>query len=134
VDQAIQVRARMRAILEDTIEGCVVNEAGSVAEAKHLFRSINPDLVMLDLDLPDGTGLKVLSFVKHDRQDCVVIVISSYSDLEIRNFCFALGADKFFEKSTEFEQAIETINNLVNRTGTLQSELQQSISGENGIK
>jgi two-component system, NarL family, response regulator DevR len=113
VDQAILVRQRIRAILEDAIGGCVVYEAGSIAEAQGLFVSADPDLVMLDLDLPDGNGLKVASFVKQTREDCVVVVLSNYSDLEIRQYCQALGVDHFFEKSTEFEQAIETIGGLV---------------------
>jgi two-component system, NarL family, response regulator DevR len=112
VDQATPVRERIKAILEELIDGCDVREAGSVAEAQQLFRSSDPDLVMLDLDLPDGNGLKFLSFVKQYRRECKVVVLSSYDDLEIRQFCFGLGADHFFVKSTEFEQAVETINGI----------------------
>ncbi len=99
--------------MEESIDGCEVREAGSVAEAQQLFRDSQPDLVILDLDLPDGNGLNMLSFVKHTRPECTVMVLSSYVDVEIRQFCCALGADHFFEKATEFEQAIEVIGRLV---------------------
>jgi two-component system, NarL family, response regulator DevR len=113
VDQATPVRERMRAILEETITGCVVSEAGSFREAKELLSRTYQDLVMLDLDLPDGDGLKVLTYAKQRRQECIVAVLTNYVDVEIRQCCLTLGADYFFEKSTEFEQAVETISSLV---------------------
>jgi DNA-binding NarL/FixJ family response regulator len=77
------------------------------------------------LDLPDGDGLHVLNYVKSARQECVVVVLTSYVDLEIRECCFALGADHFFEKSIEFEQAIETIDCFAHGISVPQNALQK---------
>ena len=56
--------------------GFAAVEAGSVAEALTQFKAEQPAAVLLDIDLPDGSGLDVLREIKRERPETIVIMIT----------------------------------------------------------
>jgi len=112
VEDAAQVRQRLRALMTETGSLHVVAEAATVAEAQRLFDSVHPEAVMLDLALPDGSGLDVLRHIRKAGGRCLVLVLSNHAEPETRHCCYELGADYVFGKSDEFEQALETLHGL----------------------
>lgn len=112
VEDAAQVRQRLRALMTETGSLRVVAEAATVAEAQSLFDSVHPEAVMLDLALPDGSGLDVLRHIRKAKGKCLVLVLSNHAEPETRHCCYELGADYVFGKSDEFEQALETLQGL----------------------
>ena len=62
-DDHALVRAGIRALVEK-IEGVVVGEAGKGSEALELVNELKPNLMLLDLTMPDGGGFEVLDHVK----------------------------------------------------------------------
>jgi DNA-binding NtrC family response regulator len=86
-------------------------EAGTVAEALSQFSGELPAAVLLDIDLPDGSGLDVLRQIKHDRPESVVIMITG--NVEIENTISALrgGAYDFISKPINLEELRVTIRN-----------------------
>ncbi len=93
----------------------LIAEAATVADAVNLFDTTHPQGVVLDIGLPDGSGIDVLRHVRERNSQCVVIVLSNYLEPETYNRCSELGADFIFSKSDEFEQAIETLRELSER-------------------
>jgi DNA-binding NtrC family response regulator len=63
-------------------EGYDVQRAGSVQEARTRVHAGEPDLVITDLKLPDGTGLEVVAAVRARRPRLPIIMITSYSSIE----------------------------------------------------
>jgi len=63
-------------------EGYDVQRAGSVKEARTSVQAAEPDLVITDLKLPDGTGLEVIAAVRARRPRLPIIMITSYSSIE----------------------------------------------------
>jgi DNA-binding NtrC family response regulator len=63
-------------------EGYDVQRAGSVKEARSRVHAAEPDLVITDLKLPDGTGLEVIAAVRARRPRLPIIMITSYSSIE----------------------------------------------------
>jgi DNA-binding NtrC family response regulator len=63
-------------------EGYGVERAGSVKEARTRLDAAEPDLVITDLKLPDGTGLEVIAAVRARRPRLPIIMITSYSSIE----------------------------------------------------
>jgi len=104
VEDSLPVRQRIRSLIEESGHGTVVGEAGSVAYALALFRTLEPDVVVLDLHLAEGSGYTVLEEIKQTHPDCEVIVLTNFAIPEYQERCRALGADHFFEKSTDFER------------------------------
>ena len=104
VDDSAIVRQRLCELLAEA--PCVrhVIEAASGAEAWTLFERWSPDVVVLDIQLPDDSGLALLRRIKRASPPCLVIVLTNLQDLIFRQESQRLGADYFLHKATEFEQ------------------------------
>jgi DNA-binding NarL/FixJ family response regulator len=70
--------------------------------------------VVLDISMPGGSGMYVLETVKKDRPVPVVIMLTNFAHDQYRQKCLQLGADYFFDKSTEFERVIEVLRGISN--------------------
>ena len=99
-------------------------EAGSVAEALAQFSAETPQAVLLDIDLPDGSGLDVLRQIKAERPEAVVIMITG--NVLIDNTIAALrgGAYDFISKPLSLEELRVTIRNGI-EAGHLRREVDQ---------
>ena len=80
VDDHAMVRTGLRAILEEEIPGVEVQEAGTAHEGLNLLRGYDADAVILDLGLPDRSGLDVLKRIHHEWPRLPVLVLSMYSE------------------------------------------------------
>lgn len=111
-DDHALVRAGIRALVEK-IEGVVVvGEAGTGSEALALIKELHPNLVLLDLTMPEGTGFDVLNHVTKNFPEIRVIVLTVHEAGEYAIRALREGAAGFLPKSaasTELEQAIQTV-------------------------
>ena len=57
-------------------------EADTVKSATQAFESAEPAIVLLDIDLPDGSGLDILTFIKEQSPDTIAIMITGNVDVE----------------------------------------------------
>lgn len=91
--------------------GFAAIEADSVAEAIKQFKAEVPAAVLLDIDLPDGSGLDVLREIKRENPDAIVIMITG--NVQIGNTISALrgGAYDFIAKPINLEELRVTIRN-----------------------
>ncbi len=112
VEDSQQVLSRIRCMIEEAVPVNIVGEAGTVAEAMAALSHTKPDAVVLDLFLSDGASFSVIVEIKRQRPECVVIVFTHFTIPECRERCSAMGADHFFEKSSEFERVPEVLLRL----------------------
>lgn len=94
-----------------------VFEAKDFKSANQIIDKEQPDIAILDIQLPDGSGIDLLSKIKNTHKNAIVIMLTNYPYSIIRKRCDELGADYFFDKSTEFEKVLEV---LENRQATIQ--------------
>jgi DNA-binding NarL/FixJ family response regulator len=80
VDDSAIVRRRLAEMVGHVAHVTVAGEAGSVAEALAMIPLLRPDVVVLDLHLPDGDGVAVLEAVTRAAPAPVVVMLSNYSD------------------------------------------------------
>lgn len=106
VDDSRFVRARLRRLLEESDTRCVVMEAGTATAAAKALQSLRPDVAVLDLNLPDGSGFDLLPGIKRVSPQSVVILLTNHDGPAIRKRATSLGADHYFRKSTEFELVV----------------------------
>lgn len=109
VDASPHLRERIRWLLLERKGLEITGEAGTSVAALALFRQTAPDAVVLDVDLPDGRGHAVLNVIKQTRPECRVVVMTMLRISICRDRCLALGADHYFDKSTEFERLPEAL-------------------------
>lgn len=115
-DDSVVLRERLREMLRDIpgveILGCA--EDGLLAI--NSIRELKPDAVVLDMEMPPGTGMDVLKNIKHGMQGPTVVVLTNFPYPQYRKRAMEYGADFFFDKTTEFDQ----VRNLFGRmTGVL---------------
>ena len=93
--------------------GFAATEAASVAEGLALYNADPPVAVLLDIDLPDGSGLDVLREIKRDNAEAIVIMITG--DVHVDNTISALrgGAYDFIGKPINLEELRITIRNAI---------------------
>lgn len=91
-----------------------MGEAGKGNEAIALIDELSPDLVLLDITMPDGSGFEVLQHVSRNSSHTRVIVLTVHEAGEYAIRALREGAAGFLPKSaasTELEQAIQTVMN-----------------------
>ena len=110
VDDSIDVRRLVIELLSHITDIEVVGEAGTVIQAIEMFQKTNPDVVIIDLQLPEGSGFDVLDHIKSRRPSTMVIVLTNYPLPRYRKRCAEIGVEYFFDKSMEFDKITEVIN------------------------
>ena len=100
----------LRALARMTLERCegvdVVGTAGSGDEALTVTGATDPDVVLLDVVLPDRDGLEVLQSLKADHPDVRVVMMSGLGDV-VGEEAIARGASAFISKDHDFVEAIQ---------------------------
>lgn len=126
VDDHPVVRSGLRVIeaLDSSIR--VVGECGSVADAIKAIHRLNPDVVLLDLRLPDGNGVEVCRQVKSDRPAVRFICLTSFSDAKLVLAAVAAGADAYLLKHHDAERIIEVIHAVLRGEQVIEAELIES--------
>jgi len=101
-------------LLGDTLSshGYNVECANNRREAMSSLKSHSPDLVFLDLKLPDGDGLRLLSCIKKINPITAVNIISAYGTEEVRDEARKLGAYGFIDKPFSEETILKSIREL----------------------
>jgi DNA-binding NarL/FixJ family response regulator len=90
----------------------IIGHAQDVTGALYSIKKLNPDIVILDIRMPGGSGIDVLQDIKKEKQAPMVIILTNYPYPQYRKKCLGLGADYFFDKSTEFEKVTELFKHL----------------------
>jgi DNA-binding NtrC family response regulator len=92
-----------------TRRGYRVDAAGSAAEALVLARGVAPQVVVLDLKLPDRHGLDLLAELRRERAECPVIVLSAHLTPEVTVQALAAGATYVAEKPFQLDTLCELV-------------------------
>ncbi len=78
-------------------------KAMDLKSAKEVLNRHLPDAVLLDMQLPDGSGLELISPAKRQRPDCVIIVATAFGSIQLAVEAMRLGAADFLEKPVDME-------------------------------
>jgi len=100
--------------LKESLEGDNISVVGiteTASEAILFLERQEVDAIIVDISLREGSGIEVLSHLQKKNNHCPIlrIVLTNYATSVSRGMCRSLGADYLFDKSLEFEQAINTL-------------------------
>ncbi|MEW6160065.1 MAG: response regulator transcription factor, partial [Verrucomicrobiota bacterium] len=112
VDDHEVVRIGLRTLLERFPEIEVVGEAGTVATAISETARLRPDVVLLDIRLPDGSGFTACREIQKMPTDTHVLVLTSYTDEEIVFEAIGSGADGYLLKEIDSEALVQAIKKV----------------------
>lgn len=113
VDDHELVRDGLKALMSKEPDLEVVGEAGTVAEAIRRVAFDEPDVVTLDVDLPDGSGVDACGPIKMVSPDTRILILTAFADARAQSEAREQGADGFVLKRTGDFQLIEKIRLVV---------------------
>jgi two-component system response regulator AtoC len=102
-----------------------VLEADTVKSAKQAFADAEPPIVLLDIDLPDGSGIDVLTFIKEQKPETIAVMITGNVDVENSVAALRGGAHDFIGKPVRIEELKVTLRNAA-ETRELRREVAQT--------
>lgn len=114
VDDNEMTRALLRTILKSDdyeVVGEASNSKGGLDQAKKL----KPDVVCLDILLPDGSGIDLLKEIKQESPKTVVLMVTAQRDVETVKQCLANGATGFILKPFNAGIVIKTVKEAILR-------------------
>jgi DNA-binding NtrC family response regulator len=94
-------------------EGFEVHTADSGKDGIVLVQSLKPDVLILDMKLPDISGLEVLKVSKEQSPKTKVIVVTGYVDQGMIDKAEQLGRDAFLQKPFDLTFLIDEVNRLL---------------------
>ena len=101
-DDSKIVVERLASLLRDVPGVQLAGQAGDVPEALRCIQQVNPDVVILDLQMPGGSGLDILRVIRRDHPGLYVLICTNHPYPQYRDECLSAGANFFLDKSTEF--------------------------------
>ena len=115
---------QIRRVLAETLRSWNYEslEAGTLAEARKVFTGEEPKIVLLDIDLPDGSGLDFLSEIKELQPETIVVMITGNVDVKSTIAALRGGAHDFIAKPIQLQELRVTIRNGI-ETQTLRREV-----------
>ena len=112
VEDSAAVRERLIEMIRELEDMEVVGEAGTCDAALAGIMATRPDVAILDVHLPDGSGIKVLAAVKQRFVGIRGIVLTNYTSAQHRTAAADAGAEYFLDKSADFERIPEILGRL----------------------
>ncbi|MCX0244970.1 response regulator transcription factor [Streptomyces drozdowiczii] len=99
-------------------EGWEVRSAGDGAAAVRTARAFRPDVVILDVMLPDMDGLAVLGRLRRELSDVPVLFLTARDSVEDRIAGLTAGGDDYVTKPFSLEEVVARLRGLIRRSGT----------------
>lgn len=122
------VRTGMTSLLDGTgIE--IVGQAATGAEAVEKAKELKPDVISLDVRMPDVDGLTALEQIRDVMPDAKILMLSTFDNPTYMARAHALGAKEYVMKGASREQLVETIRNVATGKPSTQIGHMQRIAG-----
>lgn len=112
IDDSEIIRTRLTELLSSLEDVQVIGEAENALDGTRIVREMAPEVVILDIKMPLGSGLDVLRNISKSNPETKVIVLTNYPYEQYRTKCRELGARYFFDKSTEFDKLPGVLDQL----------------------
>ena len=112
VDDHDMVRVGLRTILNKSPEIEVIGEANSVSTAIQATQRLHPDIVLMDILLPDGKGYEACRTIKSQSKEIKVIMLTAMADREFVSESLQAEADGFILKEISSEKLISSIKQV----------------------
>jgi DNA-binding NarL/FixJ family response regulator len=124
-DDVPELRQLVRFALEEDLEQFVVGEAADGREAVEAVRDLRPDVLVLDLSMPDMDGLQAISEINELAPRTGIVVFTGLGGPAMRDQALSLGADAYVEKGADLVE----LRSVVTEVGRRKAGLRSSSAG-----
>jgi len=123
VDDHALLRDGTRQILEAHPDLQVVGEAASGEVALALVNQLHPEVVLMDIALPEMNGIEVTRTLTRDHPDVRVLMVSAYDEDEYIRSALEAGAAGYLSKTAPGDELVQAVRAVAGGTSVIQSDL-----------
>ena len=120
------IRERLSAILSEHSEFVVVAEASNGWEAVEKARKFQPDVVLLDISMPDLNGLQAAPLIKQAAPAAQILIVTQHNSHFFIRAAFAAGALGFLEKKDAGTELLQAVKDVFSKKTFVSKGLQPS--------
>jgi DNA-binding NarL/FixJ family response regulator len=113
-DDHANVRRGLRELLADAFSGARFSEAGNGDEVLVQLAVSQPDVLLLDINMPGRSGFEVLKDVKHIYPQLPVIMVSVQTESQYALRCLRAGAAEYVNKNSASEELVPAVRKILN--------------------
>lgn len=124
------IRQGLKQILELENDITVVAQAANGNEAVKLARDLKPDVVLMDINMPEANGLQAIKEIKQEKMASKIIVLTIHEDREYLFKTLQMGAEGYVLKDAEPAVLIEAIRNVHNGQSYIQPNMTRELVRE----
>jgi DNA-binding NarL/FixJ family response regulator len=114
VDDHPLVREGLKSILKPAPEYEVVGQAGKARDAIQMIKKLKPDLVLLDISLPDKSGLELCREIRTISSPTRILIVSMHSKVDYIVKAFQAGATGYMTKESATEKLLQGVAQVLN--------------------
>jgi DNA-binding NarL/FixJ family response regulator len=111
-DDVPELRRLARAVLEEAGEMTVVGEAGDGREAIEVIERLQPDIVVLDLSMPELDGLEAIPLIHQIAPKTEIVVFSGFEEGKVAEVALRLKASRYVRKGAPLEDLRSAVREL----------------------
>jgi len=108
VDDEAHVRKFIALILKQ-LGASTIMEAGNGRDAVEVFKREQPNMVLLDVNMPIQDGIQTLREIRTLSTDCVVVMLTSLANRQTVEEALSLGADNYIRKDTPKDEILASL-------------------------
>lgn len=116
VDDSLFARKNIAKAVE-AIGGNVIGEAVNGREAVDKYFELRPDLVLMDISMPEMEGIEALGLIRERDSSAKVVIVSSLNHQELVKKGISLGAKHFISKPVQLDKAADIIRFVLAQKG-----------------
>ncbi|HKW86585.1 MAG TPA: response regulator transcription factor [Nitrospiraceae bacterium] len=127
VDDHEVLRIGLRTLFNEADGFRVVGEAGTVAAAQAEAARLKPDVVLMDVRLPDGSGIEACRTIRTQRSETRVLFLTSFADDDSVLASILAGANGFLLKEASSEELVRAVKTVGSGRSTLDPAVTQRV-------
>lgn len=112
LEDLVDAQHWLLSVLENSYPGMLIEVVSTVAEATEKLLVYKPDIALIDLNLPDGSGVEVLQKLNQNYADCIAVVTTIYDDDESLFSALRAGAQGYLLKEQKKELLIDALKGI----------------------
>lgn len=131
VDDHVAIRSGVKRLLQEQHDLVVVAEAENGDEAYRLYNQHQPDVMLMDMNMPGSSGLATLSQIKARHPDAQIIMFTNHTEVVFAVQAISAGAKGYVLKSSTPEEVIQSVRQVAMGKSYLSPEVAQQIALQN---
>lgn len=112
VEDSLIILERIFSLLEENEDVKMVVHAANYQETLKMMEKIRADVILLDINLPDKSGVEILKEIKKEKPEVKIVILTNHATEDYRQLCINAGADFFLDKSNDFGKIPQVLSSM----------------------